>query len=81
MPNSFINMIRLLFQDEIVSTNTSNQVSKPFEVYKRIHHGCLLVPYLLIIIVEALNVAVKYIIMIGHLKGIVLPQCNFTTNY
>lgn len=82
MPNSFINMmIRLLFRDTIVSININKQVTEPFEVHRGIHRGCPLAPYLFIIVVEALNVAVKYIMMTGHLKGIVLPQCNSITNY
>lgn len=81
MPNSFINMIRLLFRDAIVSININKRVTKPFEVHRGIHHGCPLAPYLFVIIVEALNAAVKYITMIGHLKDIVLPQCNSTTDY
>ena len=34
MLNSFINMIKLLFQDVTVSINNNNQVTEPFESHK-----------------------------------------------
>ena len=81
MPIAFINMIRMLFYDVNVSTNINNQVTKPFEFHRGIHHCCPLAPYLFIITVETLNATVKYATSFGNLKGITLPQCNSHQNF
>lgn len=76
MPNSFINMIRLLFQDVAISVNINNQASKPFGIHRRVHQGCHLAPDMFIIVGEALNATVKNAVKIGLIKGIFFPQCT-----
>lgn len=46
MLNSIIDMIRLLFQNVVVSININNQVIKPFGIHKGARQGCPLPPYL-----------------------------------
>lgn len=40
MLNSFINMIKLLFQVVNVFVNINNQVIEPFELHKGVLQGC-----------------------------------------
>lgn len=76
MPNFFINMIILLFQDAAIYVNINNQTTNPFELHRGIRQGFLLVPYSFIIVADALNVAVKHAMRYSELQGITLPQCN-----
>lgn len=57
--NPFLNTMRALFQVMAIYVNIKNQVIQPFGLHRGGHHGCPLVPYLFIIIAEALNVVVK----------------------
>lgn len=76
MLNTFINTIRMLFQDMVVFVDINNQVTQHFDLHRGVHKGCPLAPYLFISSVEALSVEVLNALRIGHLKGIALPQCN-----
>ena len=81
MPNSFTHMIRLLFQDAVVSVNIHNQATLPFELHSGVRQGCPLASYLFIIIMEALNVTIKNAVQIGHIESISLPQYNAQKNH
>lgn len=76
VPTSFIHIIRLLFHAAVVSIIINNYITKPFE-FRRVRHGCMLVLYLFIIVMEAFNIAIKNVVRIGSIKGISLPQCHF----
>lgn len=52
MPDSFINMIGLLFQDAIVFVDINNQVLEPFEFHRGVCQGCPIAPYVFMIVVE-----------------------------
>lgn len=80
MPNSFIKMIRLLFRDAVISVNIYNQVTKPFELHRGVHHGCPLASYFFIIVVETLNVAIKTIVRTILIKGIFTSSIQYPTN-
>ena len=51
MPNSFINMITLLFQNVVVSINIYNQVVKLLGIHRNACQGCPLAPHMFIIVV------------------------------
>lgn len=76
VPSLFIHMIRLLFQNVVVSVKINNQVTKPFAIRRDVRQGCPLAPYLFIIVVEPLNIAIKNAINTNLIKCIFLPQCN-----
>ena len=78
MPNPFINMIRMLLCDALVSVNISKQVTKPFGLHNGVHQGCSSTPYLFVIVAEALNVVVRDVEKIGLIKGI--PFLNALPN-
>lgn len=63
-------MIRLLFYDATVSMNTNNQTIKRLEFHRLVCQGFPIASYLVIIMVEALNAAVKHQMRIDNLKGI-----------
>lgn len=72
---SFINVIKLLFQDTIVSININNHLIWHFKLHRGIRQR-LSFSSLFIIIVEAVNAIVKYAMRTSHINGIALPQGN-----
>ena len=77
MPKS-INLILLLFYDALVSININNQATQTFRLYRGVHQGCPLAPYLFIILGEALNVVVKNGVGVALLKA--FPFLNAIPN-
>lgn len=69
MPNPFIIMIRLLFQDkQSLDISVSNQV-KAIELHRGVHEGYPLAPYLFIIVAKTLNDIVKNVVRVGQIEG------------
>ena len=70
MPNSFINMIKLLFQDgQSLEMNVNNQVIEVVELHRGVHEGCPLAPYLFIIVAKTLHDVVKNVVRVGQIEG------------
>lgn len=68
MPNPFIIMIRLLFQDkQSLDISVSNQVT--IELHRGVHEGYPLAPYLFIIVAKTLNDIVKNVVRVGQIEG------------
>lgn len=69
IPTPFINMTRLLFQDEAVPMNINNETIYPFGIHGGICQGFHVAPYLFVIIVAVLNVAIKNVVRMGLIIG------------
>jgi hypothetical protein len=69
-------MVRLLFHDAEFSIVVNRELSNPFQVQRGVHHGCLLAPYLVLIIAKSLNVVARAAMQDGVFRGIQLPN-NF----
>lgn len=76
MPYSFINMIKLLFQDATFLVNIKNQAIGSFVLHKGVCQGSPLASYIFIIFAKAFNATIKNMARIGLVKGIILPQSN-----
>ncbi len=57
-------MVKLLFQDAIAT----------FQIKRGVSQGCPLVPYLLLIMYEVLNIMIKQATTRGEMHGIKIPS-------
>lgn len=73
MPNSFVHMVRLLFQDVVVYVNVNSQASDPCELHRGVCHGCPRAPYMFIIIAKAMNATIQNAVRIGLITSTILP--------
>jgi hypothetical protein len=60
----FVDMVKLLFQDAIAT----------FQIKRGVSQGCPLVPYLLLIMYEVLNIMIKQATTRGEMHGIKIPS-------
>jgi hypothetical protein len=74
MPEFFIQMVRILFQDAKSVVVVNNKLSPSFPIERRMRLGYSLVPYLFLLVVETLNMAAKATITTGTFQGIRLPN-------
>ena len=51
-----INMTKLLFTSATTSVCVNGSTSKPFQLSRGVHQGCLMAPYLFLIVGEILNI-------------------------
>lgn len=74
MPELFIQMVRIFFQDAESAILVNNKFLISFLVERRLPKGCPLAPYLFLLVVETLNVVAKATMIIGAFQGIRLPN-------
>jgi hypothetical protein len=72
-PASFTSMTRMLFHDAAARVSLNGQATAKFPILQGVRQGCPLAPYLLLIIGEFLNFAIKREVGRGRIKGINLP--------
>ena len=73
-PELFIEMVQLLFQQAIARILVNDKATIPFPIFQGIRHGCLLAPYLFLIIGEILNYNVRREAQLRRIKGIEIPS-------
>jgi hypothetical protein len=69
----FINMTKLLFTGATASVCVNGTTSKPFQLSRGVRQGCLMAPYLFLIVGEILNIQLQEAAQEGQIKGIKLP--------
>lgn len=72
-PAEFIHLVSLLFQDAAAVLKGNGTSSPIFNIERGVRQGCLLAPYLFLIVVEVLNTMVTEEMKQGNVQGISLP--------
>jgi hypothetical protein len=72
--HSFAQWIQLLFTRAEAAVPLNGVATSMFPVKRGVWQGCPLVPYLFLLIGEALNIATKQAMAIGSIQGIRLPD-------
>jgi hypothetical protein len=73
IPEEFVNMVRILFQDAAACVKINGSFSESFAIERGVWHGCPLAPYLFLITVEVLNRMVAAEASTGRVQGIKQP--------
>jgi hypothetical protein len=66
----FIIMVKLLFEDASAGISVNGGQSKQFRIMRGVRQGCLLAPYLFLLMQEVLNLLAKKAEAEGKMKGI-----------
>jgi hypothetical protein len=74
LPELFIRMVRMLFQDASAVVSLNGEITASFEIRRGVRQGCPLAPYLFLLIGEILHLATCIAIQAGELYGILLPD-------
>jgi hypothetical protein len=74
LPVSFIDMVRLLFQDARAAVSLNGEPTASFEICSGVRQGCPLAPYLFLLVGETLHAATRVAVAANKLSGIVLPD-------
>jgi hypothetical protein len=72
-PSSFFQMVRLLFKNTAARVNINGQSSQAFPIQQGVRQGCLLAPYLFLVVGKILNHSLKREVQQGRIKRIDLP--------
>ena len=73
IPKEFIAWTKLLFRDASASVKINGSSSPAFAIERGVRQGCLLAPYLFLLVAEVLNAMVKRGMEQGQVKGVKLP--------
>ena len=73
IPESFIQLTRMLLEDASASVSVNNKLTDPFPIRRGVRQGCPLAPYLFLIVGEALHAASLAAMASSNLTGITLP--------
>jgi hypothetical protein len=63
-------MVKLLFEDASAGISVNGGQSKQFRIMRGVRQGCLLAPYLFLLMQEVLNLLAKKAEAEGKMKGI-----------
>jgi hypothetical protein len=72
-PPKFMAMIQLLFFQVEACVSINGRTTDKFRIGQGVRQGCLLAPYLFLIVGEVLNLNIKQEVAAGRFKGIRLP--------
>jgi hypothetical protein len=70
----FVRMVRMLFYNAHASVSLNNEIIESFVIERGMRQGCPLIPYLFLIVAEALHSATRAAAARGQLSGITLPD-------
>jgi len=74
IPESFISLVSMLLHNAAASVSLNGKPAQQFPIHRGIRQGCPLVPYLFLLIGEALNMAASHEQRAGRIQGIELPN-------
>jgi hypothetical protein len=72
-PEEFLTMVMLLFKNASATVKVNGSQTGSFDISREVRQGCLLAPYLFLIVAEVMNVMIKAEVDVGLVKGIKLP--------